>query len=148
MVYREHGRTSARFLVMGLLVVGSVGSAILADACRVEGSLPLHKMINGDTVQLESRRGITTLNGEQADGTVFYLNGSGDTIALTPFRNGKENGDAIFRYDDGTVKEIRRYSNGKKTGTHYGWYNNGQQMFEYNYTADEFNGDYKEWYSN
>lgn len=148
MAYREHGRTSWRFLVMGLLTAGALASAVLADACRVEGSLPLHRMINGDTVNVSSRRGITAFNEEQANGIIFYLHQNGDTISKTPFTDGKENGEVKSWYDDGTLKEIRIYTNGKKSGTHHGWYNDGTLKFEYNYVNDEFHGEYTEWYPN
>lgn len=155
MVYREHGRTNAlRLPTAAILAVIVVAFSVLNDACRSEGSLPLNNWINGDTVQLGSRRGITTFarvndatgQGKNVNGIIFYLNAKGDTILKTPFRDGKENGEVISWYDNGKVKEVRSYINGKKTGTHRGWYYNGTLKFEYNYSEDEFEGAYREWY--
>jgi antitoxin component YwqK of YwqJK toxin-antitoxin module len=148
MVCKEHGHiNSFRFPVAPILAVVIVIFLILFDACRTEGSLPLNKWINGDTVQVRSKHGITSFNGKQANGILFYLAEDGDTLTRSAWFMGKEEGEARAWYDDAQLKEIRRYHNGKKTGTHHGWYDNGTMKFEYNYYEDEFHGEYKEWYA-
>lgn len=140
--YRAPGRISVVILFAAITIAFSV----VIDACRTEGSMPLN-WINGDTVRVYSKHGITTFNNRNANGIIFYLNSAGDTMSRIPFINGKEQGEAKFWYNDQHVKELRYYSDGKKTGTHHGWYADGSLRFEYNYTADEFNGTYKEWYA-
>ena len=142
MEFKGHGRINAIILLAVLIVAFS----LLIDACRVEGSVPLRQWINGDTVTVHSKHGVTTFNGKTANGILFYLDENKDTISRTPFIKGRENGEAKSWYHPGQVREVRYYSEGKKTGTHYGWYPNGTLQFEYQYAEDEFNGTYTEWY--
>lgn len=138
----------------GLIKTAAYATAALAAAiifiasCRTEGSVPLYRWINGDSVQISSRRGITTLNGEAAHGILFFLNANGDTIRKTEYANGKENGESTAWYDNGQVAEIRKYVNGRKEGTHFGWYSNGTPKFIYHFGKDVYEGEYVEWYSN
>ncbi len=144
MVFREHGRIKlVKYATVALAV-----TLFLVVACRVEGSVPVNRWIDGDSVQISSRRGITTLNGETANGTLFFRNANGDTIRITQYANGKENGESKSWYDNGRLGEVRKFVNGKKEGTHFGWYSDGSPRFIYHFAKDCYEGEYIEWYSN
>lgn len=144
-VYREHGRIK---LVKFAAIAVAAAAIIMGDACRTEGSVPLYRWIDGDTVQISSHRGITTFNGERANGILFFLGANGDTILRTSYRNGKEDGESKSWHENGAVNETRRYVDGRKEGTHYGWYSNGVPRFIYHFEKDVYEGEYTEWYPN
>ena len=57
MVCREHGRIK---LVNYATVAFAAALIAMAVACSTEESVPVYRWIDGDSVQVSSRRGITT----------------------------------------------------------------------------------------
>ncbi len=144
MEFRERGHIKAATYA----TVALVAAISIIASCRTEGSVPVYRWRNGDSVQISSRRGITSVNGEVAHGVLFFLNAGGDTIKTTQYRNGKEHGESRSWYDNGMLCEVRKYIDGRKEGTHFGWYSNGTPRFIYHYGKDIYEGEYIEWYSN
>lgn len=143
MEYREHGRIKlVKYAAIALVVT------FIVYSCRTEGSVPVNRWIKGDTVHISSIRGITSFNGEPANGILFFLGERGDTILRKAYRDGKENGESKVWFENGALSECRHYVNGKKEGTHFGWYSNGTPRFIYHFVNDDFNGEYTEWYTN
>lgn len=144
MAYREHGRT--RLVKYATACI--VAILFIVAACRTEGSVPVYRWIDGDSVQISSHRGITSIDGEAANGILFFRNAAGDTIRKTEYVNGKENGESTAWYDNGRVSETRKYVDGRKEGAHFGWYSNGTPKFIYHFGKDVYEGEYIEWYPN
>lgn len=144
MAFRAHGRI--RRIQFATAVLATI--AFIGVACRTEGSVPVYRWIDGDSVQVSSRRGITSINGEAANGILFFRNANGDTIRKIAYSNGKENGESAAWYDNGQLSERRIFSEGRKEGTHFGWYSNGAPKFIYHFGKDVYEGEYIEWYPN
>jgi antitoxin component YwqK of YwqJK toxin-antitoxin module len=68
-----------------------------------------------------------------------------DTLNITGYANGKENGAWKQFYPNGKLIEIREFVNGSKEGKHIGWWENGNKKFESNFINSEYEGAYQEW---
>lgn len=118
----------------------SILCVLLLSSCRQKTVLvPVEKS--------QRHNGIVTVHERPYTGTLFSLDSFGDTSSLTPFIDGKEEGEARQWYSRDKLKEIRYYTAGKKTGEHKGWWPNGQTKFVYLFTDDKFEGVIKEWYA-
>jgi antitoxin component YwqK of YwqJK toxin-antitoxin module len=101
--------------------------------------------INASRENINSRGGLTYYNGKIFSGWSYKLFPDGDTIYLTPYLNGKEEGTSKLWYENRQLKEKRFYRSGKKNGEHLGWYSNGSPRFIYHYQNDLYQGNVKEW---
>lgn len=95
--------------------------------------------------RITTRQGITYRGDMPFSGWVYQLSASGDTMALTPYLRGKEEGMAQRWYANGQLSEQRFYHQGKKESEHRGWYANGRRRFLYHYKNDLYDGNVKEW---
>ncbi len=91
-------------------------------------------------------------NGLMFNGTSLYTGiiynfypKTKDTLSITEYVNGKENGIWKQFYPNGKLIEIRKFVNGSKEGKHIGWWENGNKKFESNFLNSEYEGAYQEW---
>lgn len=94
----------------------------------------------------QSRAGVMYMDNEVFTGTQLFFHPGYDTAAIIPYRDGREQGIAVYKYPGGKVKEIRSFSKGRKTGVHKGWWPSGKPRFVYAFSNDVYNGDVKDWY--
>jgi antitoxin component YwqK of YwqJK toxin-antitoxin module len=102
--------------------------------------------INANEKKCVTRQGITSYNNKPFSGWQFALYDNGDTVWITPYINGKENGEAKGWFPNKQLMEIRVYEEGRKSGLHKGWWPNGKQKFEYHFANDMYEGSVREWY--
>lgn len=101
--------------------------------------------VNASAEKIITQQGLTYCNQQIFFGWVFELNAAGDTISLTPYLDGKEEGVARKWFDNHQLQEVRFYHLGKKEGEHKGWYENGKPRFVYHYANDLYHGNVMEW---
>ncbi|GHN00170.1 hypothetical protein WSM22_16590 [Cytophagales bacterium WSM2-2] len=104
-----------------------------------------HVYANAATQKIRTQQGFTYLNDQLFSGWVYQLFPNGDTLSLTPYFKGREEGSSKEWYANRQLKETRVYHEGKKEGEHLGWYENGYLRFIYNYQNDVYEGRVKEW---
>jgi antitoxin component YwqK of YwqJK toxin-antitoxin module len=104
--------------------------------------------IQSNDLLLNQQSGILYYNKHPYSGYTYQLYENGDTIKVTPYIIGKEEGWVNAYYAKGRLAEERLYVHGRKEGMHKGWWMNGNLKFEYHFINDEHEGELKEWYSN
>ncbi|MGC4022562.1 MAG: hypothetical protein QM734_11755 [Cyclobacteriaceae bacterium] len=118
----------------------------VATSCSQNRIPPFY--VNLSDGKIKTQQGVTSLNDKLFSGWTYELFPSGDTLSLTPYLNGKEEGISRQWYANKQLKERRFFHEGKKEGEHIGWYENGFLKFIYNYKNDVYHGHVKEWQSN
>jgi antitoxin component YwqK of YwqJK toxin-antitoxin module len=78
----------------------------------------------------------------------FYYENGKTRSRGTFSEDGEKNGDWLFYFQDGTLKEKTFYTNGKAQGKSQVWYDNGLLRGEYIYKNDQLNGPFTEYYYN
>lgn len=131
-------------LVRGANSSVAIIALLLLGACETASNEPV-AYYDAAKVSIEAKKGITYANTTPVTGIVFSLNAAGDTLAILPYRNGKEHGWLRYYYDHRKPKAFRYYENGWKEGEHTGWFENGQTQFTYHFKDDMFEGTQKEW---
>jgi S1-C subfamily serine protease/antitoxin component YwqK of YwqJK toxin-antitoxin module len=99
---------------------------------------------------------ITYKSDNQPTGKVkdYYIDGqlqSEFTCSYLDYEDEGKNfreGEAVWYYKNGRLKERRYYYNNKINGTHSFYYENGEQFEESNYDFGELDGDFIQWYQN
>jgi antitoxin component YwqK of YwqJK toxin-antitoxin module len=81
-------------------------------------------------------------------GYAYRLSPTGDTLQLSGYVAGLEEGPQIKRYPGGALQEVRQYSAGRKNGLHTGYWDNGRKKFEFTIVDDYNEGNFKEWSPN
>ena len=136
LVQREPGRSSLGALLLLFLFI----------SCGDEQSS--HVYLNAAEIDLHTSKGITSINSTPVTATIFELNAAGDTIAIIPYKNGKEHGWSKYYYSKGKPKAFRLHVDGWKQGEHKAWFENDRQHFIYHFQDDKFEGNQKEWVEN
>ncbi len=96
--------------------------------------------------RLQMLNGRACYNGTFFTGTIYYLfDNSNDTVAITSFKNGREDGIWKKFYLGKAIREQREFTDGKKTGLLTAWWQNGQKQLEYFFSNDEYEGTCREW---
>lgn len=104
-------------------------------------------MYDAASVDVITKRGITTINEVPATGIIYSLDGLQDTLYAACYRNGKLHGWSREFYAENKLKSLRYYVDGWKNGIHKGWFENGKQHFIYSFRDDMFHGNQLEWLS-
>jgi len=104
--------------------------------------------VNASAERIITQQGVTYHDDKIFSGWVFERNAIGDTLSLTPYLDGKEEGLSKKWYDNHQLQEVRLYHLGKKEGEHKGWYANGAARFIYHYQNDLYHGRVTEWQAN
>jgi antitoxin component YwqK of YwqJK toxin-antitoxin module len=126
------GRFLSKFLVM----------APVFFSCGSRGP----EVVNASDNRLTSRAGILYRDTKTFTGEIFALNpGSGDTVQIMNYLNGKEHGTWKKFFGRGKIQEIRRFDHGKKTGMYAVWWENGGLKLKYHFNEDEYEGICREW---
>jgi antitoxin component YwqK of YwqJK toxin-antitoxin module len=81
-------------------------------------------------------------------GLIYTLYNTKDTMMVTSYLNGLEEGVQTKWYPNQQIASVRNYHAGKKTGKHIGYWENGQPKFEFYFEDGEHHGVAKEWYQN
>lgn len=103
--------------------------------------------VNAEDAALHHSNGVLLLRSQPFSGYLFALDGQ-DTVARTPYFNGREEGWCYKWYAGGQIMEARFFHEGKKEGLHLGWWPGGQKKFEYHFQNDEHEGLATEWFRN
>jgi antitoxin component YwqK of YwqJK toxin-antitoxin module len=127
------------FMVRRALFLSSV---FLFSACG--GQIELQSF-NADSLHLENRNGIAYNQGKPFSGSVFELNKTHDTIAVSGFYKGREHGEWKRFYPGGRLEELRYFDKGVKIKTLIRWWENGQKQLICSFRNGEYDGILKEW---
>jgi antitoxin component YwqK of YwqJK toxin-antitoxin module len=114
-------------------------------ACSRSPVPPIY--VDASREKLVTRQGLTYQKGRIFSGWVYELYTAGDTVYLTPYLAGKEEGIVRQWFENKQLKEMRVFRAGKKEGEHVGWYSNGAPRFVYHYKNDLYQGTVREWKS-
>jgi antitoxin component YwqK of YwqJK toxin-antitoxin module len=95
---------------------------------------------------VRSTRGTILVDGHPFTGILIDRHDNGSVKSRTPYREGREEGEARAWYPDGRMKEKGSYENGRKIGVHTGWWENGSRRYRYEFVDDLHHGSAREWY--
>lgn len=95
---------------------------------------------------METRGGMTSVNGTLYSGTLFYLYpGTRDTQYTRNYLDGLEHGTWKLFYPNGRLAETRYFKRGKKEGEYLAYWENGTKKLEYHFKDGEYEGSCREW---
>lgn len=87
-----------------------------------------------------------TVNGRPLkDGPFIVYGASGDKMIQGTYRNGVQEGEWTFWYENGARASIDHYVNGVQIGVHTSWYANGQKAIEGEYQRGKREGVWTQW---
>jgi antitoxin component YwqK of YwqJK toxin-antitoxin module len=95
-----------------------------------------------------NRQDTVLYKNEKFSGIKYMLYPNGDSMFVTPYLNGLEEGYSKKWYPNKQLSEERLYINGKKEGIHKGWWEDGKPKFIFAISNDAYTGEFKEWNSN
>ncbi len=127
----------------------ALGVLLAILACREEpadSTLILSQLVSTDQPGWQRREGKLWLNDKLFSGWQYQLAGTGDTLFLGGFKEGKAEGLHRFWYDTKQPKEVRQYRNGWQESEQRGWFESGKPAFVYQFRNDVYEGPLKEWY--
>jgi hypothetical protein len=87
-------------------------------------------------------------NNAKYSGLVYTLYNTKDTMLVSSYLNGLEEGVQKKWYSNKQIASVRNYHAGKKIGKHIGYWENGQTQFEFYFEDGEYHGVANEWYQN
>lgn len=127
-----------------LLLIGWVmllGGFLFMARTR-ESELPVYDAAN---VSLRSVKGVWMRDRKPFTGTVISYTTSRDTLSVSCYHDGLEDGEWKTFYDSGKLRSLRFYDRGKKTGTVTSWHDNGKLQVTATFVNDEYEGELREW---
>lgn len=103
-------------------------------------------LVNRDQVTTRTSGGISYVNDVVFSGSLFSLDPNGiDTLEVQEFKDGREHGIWIQKYQNGKIQSKRFFKHGKKEGQFDAWWENGNKRLEYHFKNGEYEGNAKEW---
>ncbi len=121
----------------------TLGILALSVACafrRQEGPL-----VRAEDRNLTQRQGVLSYFHRPFSGALYRRDPNGDTLSVSPYRNGKADGVWRIYHPNGHLSEVRYYEDGQKEGTHRGWYPNGVRRVVYHFKHDAYEGEFEQW---
>lgn len=106
------------------------------------------KTIDRITADVNTKGGLTYVNGQLFSGTLTEYSASKTLISRVNYKNGKQYGTSEIWYNNGQLKESRYFENNKKSGEHLGYWENGKQAFLFHFEEGKYIDTLKEWYAN
>jgi antitoxin component YwqK of YwqJK toxin-antitoxin module len=117
---------------------------IYVISCSEDNNRPLYDVSKYSVL---TKGGITFVDGKEAEGILCVIH-AGDTLSITEYKQGKQDGLEKHFYEKGRIKAIRKYIKGWKQGEHEGWFQDGKKQFVYHFKDDKFEGNQREWIEN
>lgn len=115
-------------------------------ACSVKTGHEDLPWINASAINVQWENGKACYNHRPINGILYTLNRNNrDTLMISSYRSGLEDGLWKLFYPDGHIAEVRSFSMGRKTGLYTAWWSNGQRKLEYHFENGEYEGCCREW---
>ena len=128
---------SLRFVFIVLMLSCNANEAVKTQSFNI---------VNADTANLAMRNGIAYKHNAVFSGTIIsFYNRTNDTIEITNYINGKEDGEWRKYYLGNKLKEKRHFTNGFKTGELTAWWENGNKKLHYSFEGNDYSGTCREW---
>ena len=120
---------------------------LIFSGCGKNENTELHQTwVKSLDTSLQINDGRLYRSGQLFTGSVFEIFPAiGDTVEISSFKNGLENGAWKKFYPGHKLRELREFRNGKKTGRLQTWWPNGKLQAEYFFEDDEYQGTCREW---
>ena len=123
-----------------------VSSTILFIALSIAGCNPPDIFIESGATATKLVNGIMFSNNQPFTGSLYsFYPGTRDTMEISGWLEGKENGSWKKFFPNKMLKENREFANGAKVGVYTAWWENGKKQLEYQFGNDEYEGICREW---
>jgi uncharacterized protein len=104
-----------------------------------------------DLIEMDNGLLTEKFSDEPISGKVYgYFGEEGNLkkVYIGNVRNGKQEGNWIWWYENGQMKFDKTFKEGKEDGFHTQWYENGQRKNERHYKDEKEDGLFTLWYEN
>lgn len=103
------------------------------------------RLVPATSNELSLRNDTLFYRNTKFTGAVYELDTEGDTLAVSSFLDGLQDGISTKWYSNRRLMEIRSYTQGRKSGKQIAYFENGGKKFEFVAQDDRYEGELKEW---